>query len=370
MFIGRKLLLLILLFVVLSVSILTSYIILILSTINAHVFLEEITCVNEENLKVDWFFVYKFPKHEGFDISGEEYVTIDSRDPEWRTGRERIGSNKSILGKTLSPLYNTWSNAHYFLYNDNPPNSNNYSIITGHLKGALVWNKDGGFWLIHSVPKFPPTEGYGYPSKGIKYGQSFLCISLPFSAFVDLDDIFAVTFPRVYNCSVPEELTKMSNLCNKTIIEDSRTSGIVKIQSMKGDRYIVFGKSKSFSQDIVSGLMAPYLRSGLLSQTRQKLKTNCSIHYPVYNIKSMYLKSTFFPSVNDRSKLAVSFTYEDGWACVGDINRSPRQFQQGGGYVCTQNPNLYSSLRNSVIDYENCDSKFSSFIQSRILAFY
>jgi deoxyribonuclease-2 len=50
---------------------------------------------------------------------------------------------------------------------------------------------DGGFWLVHSVPYFPPIpgnvtisdtdyhgEGYSYPSTGLTYGQSFLCISL------------------------------------------------------------------------------------------------------------------------------------------------------------------------------------------------
>lgn len=45
----------------------------------------------------------------------------------------------------------------------------------------LVGNEGGGFWLIHSVPKFPPSPEAGpyvYPLTGSFYGQSFLCISL------------------------------------------------------------------------------------------------------------------------------------------------------------------------------------------------
>jgi deoxyribonuclease-2 len=61
----------------------------------------------------------------------------------------------------------------------------------GHTKGVVMSEADGGFWLVHSVPYFPPSpgnvtttgtdshsEGYSYPSTGLTYGQSFLCISL------------------------------------------------------------------------------------------------------------------------------------------------------------------------------------------------
>lgn len=59
-------------------------------------------------------------------------------------------------------------------------------------------NQNEGFWLVHSVPNFPPvpfggvTKGkhvlpkesepeegkYGYPDSGLPNGQSFLCISV------------------------------------------------------------------------------------------------------------------------------------------------------------------------------------------------
>lgn len=67
-------------------------------------------------------------------------------------------------------------NTFHLLYNDDPPRlkSNSYK---GHAKGVVLFDSKSGFWLIHSVPNFPPKKYYEYPSSGIRYGQSFLCVS-------------------------------------------------------------------------------------------------------------------------------------------------------------------------------------------------
>jgi len=72
----------------------------------------------------------------------------------------------------------------WVLYNDQPPNQT-YSSALGHTKGVVMSGTDGGLWLVHSVPNFPPpptnsssSKSYRYPQSGRYYGQSFLCISL------------------------------------------------------------------------------------------------------------------------------------------------------------------------------------------------
>lgn len=64
-------------------------------------------------------------------------------------------------------------------YNDQPPNQP-YTEKDGHTKGIVAGNSEGGFWLVHSLPKFPLVNvtTYGYPKSGTMYGQSFLCISM------------------------------------------------------------------------------------------------------------------------------------------------------------------------------------------------
>ena len=53
------------------------------------------------------------------------------------------------------------------------------SHICVHL-GVIGFDKQSGFWLVHSTPRFPPTQstGYDWPSSAKRYGQSFICISM------------------------------------------------------------------------------------------------------------------------------------------------------------------------------------------------
>ena len=66
------------------------------------------------------------------------------------------------------------------MYNDENPDGST-SMAHGHTKGVVVMSEHGGFWLIHSVPMYPPPTkdgAYSYPESGHTYGQSMLCISL------------------------------------------------------------------------------------------------------------------------------------------------------------------------------------------------
>ena len=71
------------------------------------------------------------------------------------------------------------------MYNDEFPNGTS-SETAAHAKGVVAFDGTGtGFWLVHSVPRFPPTPGpnitYSFPATGFRYGQTMLCISLALS---------------------------------------------------------------------------------------------------------------------------------------------------------------------------------------------
>jgi len=67
------------------------------------------------------------------------------------------------------------------VYNDETTNGK-VSSTKGHSKGVIIADGTSGLWLVHSVPKFPqlPYQSnlYMYPKTAIRYGQSFLCISM------------------------------------------------------------------------------------------------------------------------------------------------------------------------------------------------
>jgi Deoxyribonuclease II len=69
------------------------------------------------------------------------------------------------------------------MYNDELPNGTT-SQSAAHAKGVVAFDRSAGFWMLHSVPRYPPDSGatYSYPVTGFKYGQTVLCLTLPFSS--------------------------------------------------------------------------------------------------------------------------------------------------------------------------------------------
>lgn len=58
-------------------------------------------------------------------------------------------------------------------------------------------DKSQGFWVIHSVPLFPPfpEDGYGYPASGQSYGQTAICITFKYDQFTEIG--MESFFPRM-----------------------------------------------------------------------------------------------------------------------------------------------------------------------------
>lgn len=50
------------------------------------------------------------------------------------------------------------------------------------MSGVYGFDGNTSFWMIHSVPKFPSPNGYSWPTNARPFGQSFLCISLPYDS--------------------------------------------------------------------------------------------------------------------------------------------------------------------------------------------
>ncbi|PSN49987.1 hypothetical protein C0J52_08765 [Blattella germanica] len=151
--------------------------------------LAELQCRDEDNNPVDWYVLYKLPrtKQSSHNLikKGLAYAYITSQN----VSKGWILSEKSINDSQSMPDPLLW-----IQYNDQPPQGATTSQL-GHTKGVLMTNESGGFWLVHSVPHFPPSPNstmlYSYPLTGTHYGQSFLCISLN-SSQIDLVEAIPV----------------------------------------------------------------------------------------------------------------------------------------------------------------------------------
>jgi deoxyribonuclease-2 len=178
---------------------------------------ERLGCRDESGNLVDWFYLYKLPSSLEGDKnlqqthSGLSYLYITpSSMSQWKMSPLLINDSQSMPGLTLSPVYKEKGSGDslVMMYNDEPPEGQTDGS-RGHTKGVVFANDISGFWLVHSVPKFPPTASdgnYDYPKTGTIYGQSFLCISFTGDQMGKVGKQLKFNEPHFYSSHVPEYL--------------------------------------------------------------------------------------------------------------------------------------------------------------------
>ncbi|XP_016137536.1 deoxyribonuclease-2-alpha-like [Sinocyclocheilus grahami] len=160
-----------------------------------------ISCYDDQGKPVDWFYLYKLPHphHEPVQ-EGLKYLFMDGESEGWMDGKTLVNDSQSAVGRTVGPLYEG-GDVGYILYNDQPPQKQKLfgdaTRSCGHTKGVVVFDKQQGFWLVHSTPHFPPPKSQGqfsYPASGISNGQNFICVTYPFERFQTIG-----TTPNAFN---------------------------------------------------------------------------------------------------------------------------------------------------------------------------
>nr|XP_015295638.1 PREDICTED: deoxyribonuclease-2-alpha isoform X1 [Macaca fascicularis] len=332
-----------------------------------------LTCYGDSGQPVDWFVVYKLPALRG---SGEaaqrglQYKYLDESSGGWRDGRGLIDSPEGAVGRSLQPLYRSNSSQLAFLlYNDQPPQASkaHNSSKRGHTKGVLLLDHDGGFWLVHSVPDFPPlasSAAYRWPHSACTYGQTLLCVSFPFTQFSKIGKQLTYTYPQVYDYQLEgifaQEFPDLENVIQGYHVSQEPWNSSVTLTSQAGAVFQSFAKFSKFGDDLYSGWLAAALGTNLQVQFWHKtvgvLPSNCSDIWQVLNVNQIAFPGPGGPSFNsteDHSKWCVS--PKGPWTCVGDMNRNQGEEQRGGGTLCAQLPALWKAFQPLVKNYQPCN---------------
>ncbi|KAK6741661.1 hypothetical protein RB195_009498 [Necator americanus] len=321
-------------------------------------------CKNMRGKDVDWFVAIKLPARED-EMEGRGFVYFDETQLNWKMSPEPIDSVESAIGATVDQLYDMNERSTFAIaYNDNSPKGETGGG-RGHSKGVAVFDKKVGFWLIHSVPKFPPINKYSFPRSGEKFAQSFLCLTLSVDMLEDVGQYmrFAQVTPYFFNLPELHEFMAPSllDVVSKKSLPRSATafSTIRSIKTLGGKQAEAFSKHKKFGKDLWHDLIAPVLRTPMVVETwrggsAKDLGTQCHIKQNVYDVNVVSLLGNSFENSQDHSKWGVSMRSGIPAVCIGGINRQVSQFKRGGGAVCIEDRNLWATFIDSVSSYENC----------------
>ncbi|XP_003798070.1 deoxyribonuclease-2-alpha [Otolemur garnettii] len=331
-----------------------------------------LTCYGDTGQPVDWFVVYKLPAKSGSQDasqSGLRYKYMDPGSGGWRNGARLINSSEGAVGRSLKPLYqkNT-SQLAFLLYNDQPPKPNRTQDTSsrGHTKGVLLLDHDGGFWLVHSVPRFPPptsSVAYHWPDSACTNGQTLLCVSFPLTQFLQIGKQLTYTFPLVYDYKLDgifaQKFPDLEDVIKGHHIRHQPWNSSVTLTSQAGAIFQSFAKSGNFGDDLYSGWLAAALGSNLQVQFWPNspgiLPSNCSGTWKVLDVTQIAFPEPAgptFKATEDHSKWCVA--PERPWACVGDMNRNQREEHRGGGTLCAQLPALWKAFKPLVKAWKPC----------------
>nr|CAH0105406.1 unnamed protein product [Daphnia galeata] len=364
-----------------------------------------LSCRTEDGQPVDWFVLYKLPSsNSGGTTDGRAYVyrTSSSSNKDgskWISSNMTIDSPGSLPGQTLEPIYNTGlkegigreedDKRLLLMYNDEFPNGTS-SETAAHAKGVVAFDGQSGFWLVHSVPRFPPapndgppgTKGnYLYPTTGLRYGQTMLCVSLPLHQADLIGKQLLYYHPFVYHWSVSSSskewiqmLPNLAAVARGAHITQPPWSRSIQLLTSDQLAIISFAKSRQFGLDLYGDWMAAALQSSLYVETwtngqGHPMPSFCTNRtFTVQNVKQVHLSERqTFPSHSDHSKWAISSRQEEPWVCIADINRMDSQRHRGGGSLCFRQPELWLGFEQSVNQLEACplSSAFSSLVKRK-----
>ncbi len=335
--------------------------------------------MDENGNAVDWWFMYKVAGKSktgaGIKVTGTEYVYFDSNAPS--DGKltlsphhvDQDGALANTLKQVFVPEGSSTQHQGWFFYNDENPITGAVVGSRGHTKGVLAFDMgtNSGFWLVQSVPKFPPAGSYSYPKTGMPNAQTLLCVSLQdASAAQDIArQMFVAQQPNVYLASrVPAELLNTPNDARVKLMQNQVAQGTTAVQSVMpfnsraGTKFMAIAKNKTWGLDFYNDLVGPTLHEDLEVETWEHDPTPPPLDsdhvHTVVDMKGIDLNplgiNISWPEPDDHAKLAISARSElIHFVCVGDINFTIAQEKRGGGTVAFKCEALWSSLSQVLV---------------------
>lgn len=321
--------------------------IVIISLILAQVFSH--TCLNEKGQRVDWFISLRWNGYK----QPRKYLIMDSSDKNWRW------TSEEALIKPLFQNLNANSERVY-AWNDQPPIAYEPSTSYAHSKGLITYSAESneGFFLSHSIPKFPEinkdTGEINYISNlSSSYGQQVACIALN-SRIVDIQkllDQISATKPYVYH----NTLTPSSG--GNSLKSAQLRQQITPLElNLGGFTYVT--KPKSLAVEVYEEFLVPFWNqkignSGFYVETwgRPILPSVCQ-GKPVINIEFLSYDGETQKRTQDHSKWALSLDSGKQLLCVGDLNHQESQDKRGGSFLCLRDQVAYNNFRMLISEHD------------------
>ncbi len=313
-----------------------------------------IYCQNDYNNPVDWYILYKFPRL--FSNDSLKYSIMTSEKSDWNLSEFSIDSNMSALGKTLEPLYDDERYLSWIFYG----NKSSKGILIFEQKQSIVF---GNFiryfppkivWIVHNLPQFPNIEQYTFPEDSKIYGNTFLCISLPFNQLNNVGSFLKSIDIDIYSSKLSEQIESDFPILLE-LNQNSNSKFIGSILSILGTSFTLI--TKGFMNVDLFSYSSKFLQTQFYAQSWFEINNHIRSNRRVQNVLGNSIDSRYehFTTFTDKSIWSVS-SNNDSWFCIGDLNRQISNKNENGGVICLNNVNVSRNFRSIIKYVESIES--------------
>jgi deoxyribonuclease-2 len=328
-------------------------------------------CRDPNNNIVDWYLIMLFPSTANHADNSLVYMFYD----------EKSGLNQYYFDiKTFPPIRDTHevenssaqSKVNYFFWNDDTSTEKKLTAAykgKAHSKGGLVYNRESGYFLMHSLPRFPRRTADNkfvdeFPDNAGKFAQHFLCISTDFENNLKIIDTLNIINPQLIvkngeedNVSDNESVLKLiKNRSDPKLPPYAKST----IESVGKKEFTFFSRSKNEEHLQYDFHIPQHYGDNFYVETWTKpklLDPICNGKYKIMNIKS--LKFGLYAYNNNQEHAKWSVAEKKDISCFGDLNRTDQKTIRGGNVICISDKKLANIMRDAITDADQCNSKLA-----------
>jgi deoxyribonuclease-2 len=316
------------------------------------------SCISPSGKPVDWYVIYQLPQKETKGVL--DYAYIDNNEKDFT-----IYPDNQNFPPTAQTYNLNKSGINYITWNDDATNGDykpKYDERVAHSKGVLAFNEKAGFYIIHSLPRFPfhneKTIMNVLPSNAGFFGQTFFCMTIDYATANNVLDALLNIEPLILLNNIvskkPDVVNKINKLINKDYSNRKEFKQIT-ISTVGGQEVELFikGPTDTLPWD---GLIPGHYRDDFYVETWTKpaLLPNVCGKVKTLNILDIHIGPYDFHDVEDHSKWGVG--KKKNIVCYGDLNRTQSQEKRKGSIACFKSA-ISSKVREFIHENQECPSK-------------
>ena len=324
-------------------------------------------CSSPEGNEVDWYVIFFMPKSASSDEQiyyGYFDNTLNSL--EFYLYEEEFFPPSMLTSYVIENFYN--ENYNYFFWNDDQTLKDDVSKSAAseraHSKGSLVYDKNGGAFLLHSLPRFPTRTIENeilkeLPSNAGSYGQHFLCITITKKTAEKIAELLNyINISNNFSVDKDNVNSKENEWINKLIVNKFDYNYPHELQTIIRSKN---GVEFNFISKNFLNLITPYdttLRQiyeddfYVRTWTKPSLSPSLCEDYSLFNVENVLYGDYEYSKGKEHSKWAISVNKDI--ICFGDLNHCESQQNRGGNIVCFNNKKLHKIMMDAIKDIELC----------------